>query len=224
MEDCVHLGASVSPFSAQTGKCPAAATLTKQYCVVCHSAKAKIGGVALEGIDWTNPGGNSGALEKVLRKVRSGEMPPAAMPHPPKAAASTFSNWLEAELDRAAAAKPNPGRPAIHRLNRAEYGNAVRDLLGIDLNVSQMLPVDDSGYGFDNVADVLSVSPALLERYHVSTARVVSRRAIGDITMKPVEEEYEARSHGRTRTSRAPERSPCPSPPPAVSRSSTTSR
>jgi cytochrome c551/c552 len=180
--------------SAQSGA-PAAATLTKQYCVGCHSAKAKIAGIALEGVDWTNPGANSATLEKVLRKVRSGEMPPAGMPHPAKEAASTFSSWLESELDRSAAAKPNPGRPAIHRLNRAEYGNAVRDLLGIDLNVSQMLPVDDSGYGFDNVADVLSVSPALLERY-LSTARVVSRRAVGDLTMKVIEEEYEARRTG----------------------------
>jgi mono/diheme cytochrome c family protein len=185
---------SVPILSAQTGA-PAAASLTRQYCVGCHSAKAKIGGVVVEGIDWTDPGANSATLEKVLRKVRSGEMPPAGLPHPAKPAADAFSNWLESELDRAATAHPNPGRPAIHRLNRAEYGNAVRDLLGIHLDVSQMLPVDDSGYGFDNVADVLSVSPALLERY-MATARVVSRRAVGDMTLKPVEEEYETRRPG----------------------------
>jgi hypothetical protein len=159
--------------------------------------------VVLEGIEWTSPGAHAATLEKVLRKVRTGEMPPAGMPHPTKAAATTFSNWLETELDRAAATRPNPGRPAIHRLNRAEYGNAVRDLLGIQLNVSQTLPVDDSGYGFDNVADVLSVSPALLERY-MSAARVVSRRAVGDMTLKPVEEEYETKRTGGR--GRGPER------------------
>ncbi len=180
--------------SAQSGA-PAAAALSKQYCVGCHSAKAKTGGVILEGIDWTSPGTHSATLEKVLRKVRAGEMPPALLPKPKPAEVKAFSDWLESELDRAAATRPNPGRPAIHRLNRAEYGNAIRDLLGIDLNVSQMLPVDDSGYGFDNIADVLSVSPALLERY-MSAARLVSRRAVGDLAMKPVIEEYEARRAG----------------------------
>jgi hypothetical protein len=157
----------------------------------------------LDGIEWTSPGAHATTLEKVLRKVRTGEMPPAGLPHPTKAAAANFSTWLETELDRAAATRPNPGRPAIHRLNRAEYGNAVRDLLGINLNVSQMLPVDDSGYGFDNVADVLSVSPVLLERY-MSAARVVSRRAVGDMTLKPVEEEYETKRTGGR--GRGPER------------------
>src|SRR5689334_19330966 len=150
---CCALVAPV--LSADTGA-PAAAALAKQYCVGCHSAKAKTGGVVLEGIDWNSPAANGATLEKVLRKVKTGEMPPAGLPHPKPADATAFSNWLEAELDRAAVAHPNPGRPAIHRLNRAEYGNAVRDLLAIDLDVSQMLPVDDSGYGFDNVADVLS--------------------------------------------------------------------
>src|SRR5689334_16560842 len=141
---------------------PAAAALAKQYCIGCHSVKAKTAGIVLEGIDWSNVGSNAGALEKALRKVRTAEMPPAGLPHPTPAAASAFSTWLEAELDHAAAAQPNPGRPAIHRLNRAEYGNVIRDLLALNINTTSLLPVDDSGYGFDNVADVLSVSPALL--------------------------------------------------------------
>src|SRR4051812_32640002 len=182
----------------------AASALAKQYCVGCHSVKAKTAGIVLEGIDWSNVGANAGALEKALRKVRTGEMPPAGLPHPTPAAASGFSTWLEAELDRAAAAHPNPGRPAIHRLNRAEYGNAIRDLLALNINTTSLLPVDDSGYGFDNVADVLSVSPALLERY-MSVARLVSRRAVGDLTIRPIEEEYEARRPTGGRGSR-PER------------------
>jgi hypothetical protein len=174
----------------------------QQYCVMCHSAKAKTAGIVLEGIDWADVGSHSATLEKVLRKVRTGEMPPPKLPRPTPAAATAFTTWLETELDRAAAAHPNPGRPAIHRLNRAEYGNAVRDLLGIHLNTSSLLPVDDSGYGFDNVADVLSVSPALLERY-MSVARLVSRRAVGELGIKPAEEEYEApRTGGRGRPDR----------------------
>jgi cytochrome c551/c552 len=185
---------------AQQGA-PAAQALTQQYCVGCHSAKAKTAGIVLEGIDWSKPGENSATLEKVLRKVQTGEMPPAKLPHPSPAAATAFTTWLEAQLDHAAAAHPNPGRPAIHRLNRAEYGNAIRDLLDIHLDTSSLLPVDDSGYGFDNVADVLSVSPALLERY-MSAARKVSRRAVGDLTTKPAEEEYEAPRGGRGRGDR----------------------
>src|SRR5947209_16767146 len=180
----------------------AAAALTRQYCVGCHSVKAKTAGIVLEGIDWSNIGANAGPLEKALRKVRTGEMPPPGLPHPTPAAASAFSNWLESELDHAAAANPNPGRPAVHRLNRAEYGNTIRDLLALNINTTSLLPVDDSGYGFDNVADVLSVSPALLERY-MSVAKLVSRQAVGDVTTKPTLEEYEApRTGGRGRAER----------------------
>jgi cytochrome c551/c552 len=195
------LCAIAAPLFAQSGA-PAAQALTQQYCVACHSAKAKTAGIVLEGIDWSNPAANSATLEKVLRKVRTGEMPPAKLPHPAPAAATAFTTWLEAELDKSAAAHPNPGRPAIHRLNRAEYGNAVRDLLGIQIDATSLLPVDDSGYGFDNVADVLSVSPALLERY-MTVARLVSRRAVGQLNLKPGEDEYEApRTGGRGRAER----------------------
>ena len=103
-----------------------------------------------------------------------------------------FAAYLETTLDRAAAAHPNPGRAPVHRLNRAEYSNAIRDLLAVDVRPGEWLPVDDSGYGFDNIAAVLSTSPALLERY-MSAARRVSRLAVGDLTMKPVEEIYEAK-------------------------------
>jgi len=186
---------------AQQGA-PAAQALMQQYCIMCHNAKAKTAGIVLEGIDWSDPGANSATLEKVLRKVRTGEMPPPKLPRPTPAASTAFTDWLESQLDHAASTHPNPGRPAVHRLNRAEYANAVRDLLGIHIDSTALLPVDDSGYGFDNVADVLSVSPALLERY-MSVARLVSRRAVGELAMKPVEEEYDApRTGGRGRPER----------------------
>lgn len=116
-------------------------------------------------------------------------MPPAGMPRPPAAAITSFTGWLVDSLDKYAAAHPNPGRPAIHRLNRAEYSNTIRDLLALDISPGALLPVDDSGYGFDNIADVLSVSPALLERY-MSVARMVSRTAVGDPGQKPADEEF----------------------------------
>jgi len=102
-----------------------------------------------------------------------------------------FAKSLEDLLDRAAATHPNPGRTAPHRLNRAEYSNAIRDLLVLDIQPGSLLPVDDSGHGFDNIADLLSMSPALLERY-MSAARLVSRLAVGDPTMTPVEEQFAA--------------------------------
>src|SRR5260370_11570178 len=133
-------------------------------------------------------------------------MPPPGLPRPEAAVAATFTNWLENALDQAATANPNPGRPAVHRLNRAEYSNAIRDLLAVDIKPGSLLPVDDSGYGFDNIGDVLSVSPVLLERY-ISVARTISRLAVGDPAIKPSEEEYQALreppgSKARTRNER----------------------
>ncbi len=122
--------------------------------------------------------------EKVLRKVESGEMPPPDAPRPAAEARLAFAKALEASLDAAAAADPNPGAPPAHRLNRAEYANAVRDLLALDLNIGPMLPTDDSGYGFDNIADVLSLSPALLDRY-LFVARRISRLAVGAGPIQP---------------------------------------
>ena len=128
-------------------------------------------------------------MEKVLRKISTGEMPPRGLPRPEPAVTKAFTASLEAALDQAAAKNPNPGRPAIHRLNRVEYSNAIRDLLAIDLNPGSSLPPDDSGYGFDNIGDVLSVSPILLERY-ISLARKISRLAVGDPGILPAVEEY----------------------------------
>ena len=186
--------ASIALFSpqlfAQT-QTPAdsAHALTAQYCAPCHNDKAKVAGISFEKIDWNNPGKSAEILEKAIRKLNTGEMPPAGMPRPKPAVISATTQWLADSLDTYAAAHSNPGRPAIHRLNRSEYTNAVRDLLALDTKPGAQLPPDDSGYGFDNVADVLSVSSSLLERY-MSVARRVARTAVGDMALKPSEEEF----------------------------------
>jgi mono/diheme cytochrome c family protein len=181
--------------SPHAGAVPAPHSLTDQYCVGCHNQKNATAGVALNGIDVADAAGNAAILERVLRKLRTGEMPPAGMPRPAAPAVAAFTKSLEESLDRAAAANPNPGRPAVHRLNRAEYSNAIRDVLALDIQPGAALPVDDSGYGFDNIGDVLSVSPALLEKY-MSAARLVSRLAVGDTTVKPSAEDLPARRDG----------------------------
>jgi hypothetical protein len=163
--------------------------LLDQYCRGCHNQKLRTADVSLEGLDIADVSRGAATWERVLRKVRTAEMPPPGLPRPTAAAAASFANWLETSLDRAAAARPNPGRATAHRLNRAEYSNAIRDLLALDIKPGSLLPVDDSGYGFDNIADVLSMSPALLERY-MSAARKVSRLAVGDPKMKAEEEQF----------------------------------
>jgi mono/diheme cytochrome c family protein len=163
--------------------------LLSRYCYTCHNEKLQTAGVALDGLRATAVGSGAELWERVLRKVRTGEMPPpgALQPEPPQARA--FAAWLEGELDGAAEARPNPGRPAVQRLNRAEYSNAIRDLLGLDLDPGASLPADDSGYGFDNIGDVLSTSPLLLEKY-LAVARRVSRLAVGNIAVRPAAEKY----------------------------------
>ncbi len=181
--------------SPHAGAVSAPHSLTDQYCVGCHNQKNATAGVALNGVDIADTAGNAPVLEKVLRKLRTGEMPPAGMPRPAAPVVAAFTKSLEDSLDRAAAANPNPGRPAVHRLNRVEYSNAVRDVLALDIQPGASLPVDDSGYGFDNIGDVLSVSPALLEKY-MSAARLVSRLAVGDTSIKPSVEDLPARRDG----------------------------
>jgi hypothetical protein len=170
--------------------------LIEENCVVCHNQKSKTAGVSLQGIDFNNLGANAALWEKVLRKVRTGQMPPPGAPRLEGPEAAAFVNWLEGALDRAARLKPNPGRPAVHRLNRTEYSNAIRDLLAVDIKPGAALPVDDSGYGFDNIGEVLTISPALLEKY-ISVARKVSRLAVGDQAVKPSEERFQPRRMGR---------------------------
>jgi len=153
-----------------------------RYCVSCHTEAQKTRGavpVALDTLDLASVGSHAELWERVVLKVRAGVMPPAGMPRPDRATLDGLVGWLESQLDQAAAARPNPGRTEpLHRLNRAEYRNAVRDLLGLDLDVSPLLPPDDSSYGFDNIAGVLKLSPTLMERY-LSAALRVSRLAAG---------------------------------------------
>jgi cytochrome c551/c552 len=159
-----------------------------QYCVTCHNEKLKTAGLMLDRFDVAKIDGNAAVWEKVLQKLRAGSMPPAGLARPDKATYDSLASYLQTELDRAAAAKPDPGRPAVHRLNRAEYTNAVRDLLAIDtdaLDFASLLPADDAAYGFDNIGDMLAVSPALLERY-LSASEKVTRLAIGDLNIPPV--------------------------------------
>lgn len=177
--------------------------LVKQYCVTCHNNRLKTAGISLEGLDLKRAEDDAETWEKVLRKLEANEMPPAGLPRPSAEVRKQFVGWLENELDHAAALNPNPGRPTIHRLNRNEYSNAVRDLLALDIHAGDKLPLDDSGYGFDNIGDVLSLSPILLERY-MSTARYVARVAVGDTEIKPVIDTFapprEPRVKGRKAT------------------------
>jgi hypothetical protein len=151
-----------------------------QYCVACHNDRVKTGGLSLEGRDPADVRADSAIWERVLLKLRAGEMPPSGrQPRPNGSAVSRFTQSLRESLDRHAAVAPNPGRPVVHRLNRAEYHNAVKDLIAVDLDAQSLLPADDSGYGFDNIADLLSVSPALFERY-LSVAETAARLGVGD--------------------------------------------
>ncbi len=177
--------------------------MLNQYCVVCHNQKLRTGGIALDQLNTVNVAPDAETWEKVLRKVSTSQMPPPGMPHPDAPTRTEFATWLETSLDRSAADNPNPGRPAIHRLNRAEYGNAIRDLLALNFDAGTMLPADDSGYGFDNIGDVLSVSPVLLERY-MATARKAARLAVGDTKITPLVQQY-AVSRGLARTEQVSE-------------------
>ncbi len=164
--------------------------LLNQYCVTCHSEALRTAGLVLSNLDVEKVGEGAPVWEKVLRKLRSRAMPPAGMPRPDESDYDSFVAYLETELDGWAAAHPNPGRPVLRRLNRAEYTNAIRDLVALDIDGVSLLPADDSGYGFDNIGDVLSVSPMLVSRY-LSAARKISRRAIGDSSQRSDLHTYE---------------------------------
>jgi len=157
-------------------------SLVDQYCLTCHNDRAKTGNLSLTGLDVSQPGDQAEIWEKVVRKVRAGLMPPGGMPRPDRAALDAFAGRLEAGLDRAASAHPNPGSSALHRLNRTEYANAIRDLLSLDIDETTLLPADDSSEGFDNIADALRVSPALVERYTAAAVKV-SRLAVGNLLL-----------------------------------------
>jgi mono/diheme cytochrome c family protein len=183
------------PLTAQTQP-PATATSRQQsldtaldrYCVTCHNARLKTGGLTLDRRDLAFVGRDAETWEKVARKLRTHEMPPPGLPRPDQTIYDSLATMIERALDGAAAADPHPGRVAVHRLNRTEYTNAIRDLLALDVNGRALLPADEPDQqGFDNVAGVLSVSPRLLENY-LNAASIVSRLAVGDPTMSAVED------------------------------------
>ena len=146
----------------------------------CHTQRLQTGGLALDTLDVAEVGRHPEVWEKVVRKLRAGVMPPAGRPRPDKTTYDALASWFETELDRAATGNPNPGRtPAFHRLNRTEYHHAIRDLLALEIDVASLLPADDSSYGFDNIGDILGVTPALVEGY-LEAARKVSQEAMGD--------------------------------------------
>lgn len=162
----------------------------QRYCLGCHNDRTRTAGLSLSGIRGTDTEPDLEVLEKVFQKLRAGEMPPAGRPRPDGETIANLLSGLERTLDRQAEVRPDPGTPAIHRLNRAEYRNSVRDLLHIDLDHDRDLPADDAGYGFDNIGDVLTVSPLHVEKY-VAAARRISRLVVGTQVPRPVVERYE---------------------------------
>ena len=178
------------PLRADEAQKPSARAVIEKYCITCHNAKLKTAGLQLDTADTGNIGARADLWEKVARKLRTGEMPPAGLPRPDKATYARVATELENGLDAAATARPKPGRVPVHRLNRAEYTAAVRDLVGLEVDGKALLSADDADQeGFDNVATVLSVSPVLLENY-LSAARRVSRIAVGDLTLNPAVDTY----------------------------------
>jgi hypothetical protein len=163
-----------------------------KYCVTCHNEKLRTAGLLLDKADIAHPANDLALWEKVIRKLRTREMPPPKMPRPDDVTYDSVATYLESALDQVAAAQPNPGRPSVYRLNRSQYGNAIHDLFSLDVDTASLLPADDSGYGFDNIGDVLTVSPVLLEKY-LSAAASISRLAVGDPSISPTSADYEIR-------------------------------
>ena len=170
-----------------------ARALLDRYCVTCHNDARREQGsipISLQTVDMADVGANTSVWENVVRKLRAGMMPPAGRPRPDRTVHDGLVSWLEAELDRAAAAHPNPGRTeTFHRLNRTEYRNVIRDLLALEVDVEALLPADDASYGFDNIAGVLRLNESLMERYLAAAARI-SRAAVGRPLGAPTAREF----------------------------------
>jgi len=176
---------------AQAPEPPQKPALLNQYCITCHNQRLKTAGLLLDSMDLDHVGKDAAAWEKVVRKIRTGMMPPSGARRPERAVLDSFASDLEGRLDKAVTAGANLDAPALHRLNRTEYANAIRDLLALDVDVRTLLPADASSEGFDNIADALGVSPSLIESY-VTAAMKISRRAVGDRTLTPAQITYPA--------------------------------
>jgi hypothetical protein len=181
---------SIPRFSAQTSAA-LDNSLPNQYCIGCHNQRAKTAGLMLDSMDYSNISKDAATWEKVVRKIKTGMMPPSGARRPDRAALDGFASEIEKRLDASAAAHPNPGTTALHRLNRTEYANVIRDLLALDVDVTALLPQDDASDGFDNIADALGTSPSLIQGY-ISAAMKISRRAVGDRTLIPTQVTYNA--------------------------------
>ncbi len=185
---------------AQTTSAPVTPerAMFSDYCVVCHNDMRVTGGLSLEHVDLSRlavDADETEIWENIARKLRTRAMPPPGRQRPSESQYEAVAARVETELDDAAEAAPNPGRrPAVHRLNRAEYTNTIRDLFALEVDGAVLLPADDSGYGFDNIADVLSVSPMLTERY-LAAARKISRLAVGDLSLAPSTEIFEVNKY-----------------------------
>jgi mono/diheme cytochrome c family protein len=182
---------AVSPV-ASPADAPKYQAMLKQYCFACHSTKAPQPGndpVDLESARLDNLLPHAATWERVLRKLSVRAMPPQGAPHPPEADYAAFTSWLSASLDQAWQGKSTPGRYVVHRLNRTEYGNAIRDLLALEVDVAELLPSDGADFGFDNIATSLRTSPLLLERY-LTAAQRISTLAVGDRGVRPGTMEY----------------------------------
>ena len=161
-----------------------------QYCVTCHNETLKTAGMMLDQMDTADIPKDTPKWEKVLRKLQNRSMPPAGLPRPEEKTYVDLVSYITNEIDSAARENPNPGRTVLHRLNRTEYANAIRDLINLEIDSTSLLPADDIGYGFDNIGDVLNVSPFLMERY-LGAAAKISRLAIGDTNLLPAYQTYE---------------------------------
>ena len=181
---------AAAPASRAVTDAAVARTVLDRYCVTCHNQRLKTAGVSLDTLDLTALGNDAELSEKVVRKLRAREMPPPGAPRPPAAELARTATWLESVLDVAAATHPNPGRVAVHRLNRREYTNAIRDLLGLELDQKTLLADDEPDQqSFENLASVLSVSPALVDNYLAAAYRV-SRLAMAGSTTSHVVDTY----------------------------------
>ena len=187
-------GAAWTAVAAEATQASAAAAsqraVVEQYCVTCHNERMRAGQLSLDALAMADVGEDAEVWERVIQKLRGGMMPPPGAPRPDPATYDGLRSWLETSLDRAAAAHPNPGRTeSLHRLNRAEYQNAVRDFLDFEIDVTELLPADDASYGFDNMAGVLKLNQSVLERY-LSAAAKVTRAAIGDRSVEGLSKTY----------------------------------
>src|ERR1700678_365972 len=188
----LHAASPAKQAAAPPASLAANRAMLDHYCVTCHNQKAKTANIMFDTLDLAHVGKDADVWEKAVRKLRGGMMPPIGMPRPDPATIASFVNFLETSLDQAALASPNPGTVSLHRLNRAEYANEIQDVFGVEVDPAALLPRDDVSNGFDNIANVLKVSPSFLDQY-IGAAREVSRLAISH---PPPTEPVKAVLHG----------------------------